>query len=258
MYDTSIFHFENFLHRKKRIMGHRKMGHHFSLFCSFFSPSFFDSSLLFFLLSCSFFLLFFLWFFSSLLSSSFSPLFLFFFLEQLFIFSLSPSSFSLFFFFWGFHKMAESVGGKWEKYTDNEPIDLERSATAMVVEKERGRGWENGSESSFSSWTQLLCILVLLLLLILLSLFFFFFFLSIQSFFFDELDQVPSFNHFFFFLFLFSFFRMSWSFKTKYNECCMCGFGFQLEKKDYRGPLWSWQIDLFGRRKRSLFNDSNL
>ena len=32
--------------------------------------------------------------------------------------------------------MAESVsGGKWEKYTDNEPIDLERSATEITVEK---------------------------------------------------------------------------------------------------------------------------
>ena len=36
-----------------------------------------------------------------------------------------------FVFFWIFEKMAESVsGGKWEKYTDNEPIDLERSATS--------------------------------------------------------------------------------------------------------------------------------
>ena len=31
--------------------------------------------------------------------------------------------------------MAESVSGKWEKCTDNEPIDLERSATAITVEK---------------------------------------------------------------------------------------------------------------------------
>ena len=31
--------------------------------------------------------------------------------------------------------MAESVSGKWDNYTDNEPIDLEKSATAMVVEK---------------------------------------------------------------------------------------------------------------------------
>ena len=31
--------------------------------------------------------------------------------------------------------MAESVSGMWEKYTDNEPIDLERSATTITVEK---------------------------------------------------------------------------------------------------------------------------
>ena len=32
--------------------------------------------------------------------------------------------------------MAESVsGGKWEKYTDNEPLDLERSATTITVQK---------------------------------------------------------------------------------------------------------------------------
>ena len=31
--------------------------------------------------------------------------------------------------------MAESVSGKWEEYTDNEPIDLERSATTITVEK---------------------------------------------------------------------------------------------------------------------------
>ena len=130
--------------------------------------------------------------------------------------------------------MAESVGGgKWEKYTDNEPIDLERSATEITVEKrvdESGRMEVRaifppgptplyfGPPFTFDSSG------------------FFFFFLSIQFFF------LMSWTKFFIQSFLFSsslfifFFRLSWSFKMDKNVCWMCGL-VPIGKKDYRGPL---------------------
>ena len=157
--------------------------------------------------------------------------------------------------------MAESVGGgKWEKYTDNEPIDLERSATEITVEKrvrEDGRmevraEFPNGpSPLYFGPPFTFDSSGFILFLFFLFSFSFPFFhlilgtggerwlFCHLNSFFdfvgLKDQTFAFSFNHSLF-LFLFSFFRMSWSFKLARNDCWMCGL-VPIGKKDYRGPL---------------------
>ena len=52
---------------------------------------------------------------------------------------LVSTFFFVFFVFLGVWFQSEKMADEWEKYTDNEPIDLERSATAITVEKRMGK-----------------------------------------------------------------------------------------------------------------------
>ena len=148
-----------------------------------------------------------------------------------------------------------------EEYTDNEPIDLERSATPITVEKRVGErmGMEVracfpagptplyfGPPFTFDSPEFVLFLFFLCLWLGSLK-FNPFFLMCFFSF--IQLFNTP------FFLFIFSFFQNVMDFKMEKNRYWICGL-VPIGKEDYRGPLSRHKLICLEEEKEALMTPS--